>query len=106
MITAVILTNILFILKGILLGWFITNFEPIKVYIIGTLEGLNLAHLNHYKNEFIYSIVGQMINGFTCLKCCSFLMTLILSHNIYLSIVAAILAMYYDRWFSNTKMKL
>lgn len=86
------------------MGWMITNFEPIQTYIGGTLEGINMGLFS--KRRFLYGVFGRIIKVMTCQKCATFWSTLIISNNIYLSILAAIIAYHYDRLVGNMKIKL
>lgn len=68
-------------IKAFLLGWLITNFQPLK-QLIKKLP----------QNAFTFYF--QMLTG--CIKCCSFWVCLILSGNIFLAAGTAFIAYWYD----------
>lgn len=92
------------LIQGLLIGWMITHFEPIQTYIGGSLEGINIGLFSNKK--FIYGIFGRMIKVLTCQKCSTFWSTLIISNNLYIAIIGAIIAYHYDKWNGNMKIKL
>lgn len=100
------LIYITLILKTFLLSWFIITFEPIQTYIVGTLEGINLAIFNNTKSILIYIIGGYIIKPLTCHMCCGFWTGLILSGNIYVGIATSVISYHYDKIKGNQKIKL
>ncbi len=72
---------ILLILKSLLLAWLITGFDPLKRLINLIPEG-------------IVKFYTQTL--FSCLKCCSFWVCLMLSGNIFLAAGTAFIAYWYD----------
>lgn len=95
---------LILILKGFLLSWLILKFEPIQIYVIGFLEGLNEGLFK--KIPFIYFILGTIFKVPTCGKCLGFWMGLILSGSIWVAIVTSILHYHYDKWDSSKGVKL
>lgn len=70
------------ILKPLILAWFITKFEPLKMVI-------------SFLPETAIKFMLQLLFG--CLMCCSFWVTLITTNDIYLSSLSAFIGYWYNR---------
>jgi len=75
------------IFKGFLLGWLISNFEPLQEL------------LSKIKNKISdkYFIVFYLKTSVSCHKCLSFWSTLIMSGNIWLAASASIIAFTFEQ---------
>lgn len=78
------------ILRAFLIGWFITSFEPLK----------NL--LDKIKIPKWASMITHKLTG--CTKCAAFWTALILSHSLYIAIVAAIAGYLWDKYDTGIKL--
>lgn len=86
-------------LKSILLAYLLTRLEPIH----------NWAEdkINNSKSVLLSIIAHIISNKLTrCLKCTSFWITLIMTTNIYLAIIAMIIGFVYDKNFSQWETKI
>jgi hypothetical protein len=92
------------LIKGLLIAWIINKFEPFQTYVVGTLEGINLGLFRN--KPLLYIFFGQIINILVCLKCFSLWVTLLISHNIFIAILASLVAYHYDKWDSSKGVKL
>ena len=66
------------LIKGLLLGWFINEFQPLQEIITRVNDKISDK----------YFLVMYIKGAFSCWKCLSFWCTLILSHNIYYAMAA------------------
>lgn len=82
------------IVKGILLAYLFTRFEPVQTFLI------NLNKM--YKN--ILTDLG--LKMLSCLKCLSFWIILFMSYDIYLSIIGFIISFYYDKNLSQWEKRI
>jgi len=92
------------LIKGLLIAWIGVHFVPFQTYVVGTLEGINLAL---FRNKWpVYILFGKLIGILTCFKCFSLWVTLLISHNIFIAILASLVAYHYDKWDSSKGVKL
>jgi len=85
--------EMIYIIKPILLAWFIANFEPGQQLI-----------------DKVYKHLPKRV-GFTrtyleCFKCLSFWITLIMTGDIYIAILYSIIAYIYTRLINQLKINL
>jgi hypothetical protein len=76
-------------IKAILIAWLLTNFEPFQKLLYTINEWIKNKTI-----RFIYEYVYQILS---CIKCTSFWLTLIMTLNIYLAILAAIITLTWEK---------
>lgn len=81
-------------IKAILLSYLITRFTPFQNLLIK----INKRFDNLFTN-LLYELLS-------CLKCCSFWITLIMTGNIYVSIICFIISFFYDKKLSQWENKI
>lgn len=74
------------LIKSLLLAYLVTNFEPIQ-WIIEII----------YEQNKDNKLIPYIVLPFTCGKCAAFWICLIMTHNIYLSIVASMIMIIFNK---------
>lgn len=78
-------------IKGLLLGWFLSNFEPLQ----------EIIRLINNKISDKYWLVMYLKIAATCQKCLTFWSTLIITQNIYYAITSSIIVVVIDYYKRN-----
>lgn len=81
-------------IKAILLSYLITRFTPFQNLLI---------KINKRFNNLFTNLLYELLS---CLKCCSFWITLIMTGNIYVAIMCFIIAFFYDKKLSHWENKI
>ena len=79
-------TLIIDLIKGFLIGWFLSDFQPIQDILL------------KYKNKISdkYILIFYLKTAVSCHKCLSFWMTLIMTGNIWIAFASGFLAYVWD----------
>ena len=94
----IILLNILVLCKILLLSWVITRFEPIE----------EIFEYITPKDPTMIAITLAIHKLLTCYRCCSLWVGLIVFGNIWMALLACLIAFIYDKFFAawETRIKL
>lgn len=83
------------VIKPFLIGWLISNFEP--------LQELNRFLIKKIKNEKVKSIL-KYVNFIHCGKCISFWTSLIIYQNIWIAILTAFIYFVYEKLINSIRV--